>query len=286
MILRRREKQTLDALEDLAMFLRDVREERKAVITITDGWRLVYAEPESIARPLDDAAPPMTGVNVDPRNGRLTTKDTPNTTGSIRASCEADRCTLSELNDEQRIRTIFDEAEPCERLVLSDRSARPRSCSTSQSCRPPGSASAASPNPTLSLRVDNAACFGAQQPSLRGCWPRPPTGSPSSAANDIEKGFKRITDDMSSYYLLEVLLDREARRAVPFDSRPRQTSGVEVRARRGYLAPSAADAWPARPTPKAATPARQARRRLSEPPRPRLVACCPAPSATSRCACR
>ena len=40
MILRRREKQTLDALEDLSIFLRGVREERKAVITITDGWRL------------------------------------------------------------------------------------------------------------------------------------------------------------------------------------------------------------------------------------------------------
>src|SRR4026208_281290 len=40
MILRRREKETLESLEDLVRFLGGVREERKAIITITDGWRL------------------------------------------------------------------------------------------------------------------------------------------------------------------------------------------------------------------------------------------------------
>ena len=37
LIGRRREKQTLDALEDLVRYLRGAREERKAVIVITDG---------------------------------------------------------------------------------------------------------------------------------------------------------------------------------------------------------------------------------------------------------
>src|SRR5262249_34071816 len=40
MIDRRREKLTLDSLEDLALFLRGVREERKAILVITNGWRL------------------------------------------------------------------------------------------------------------------------------------------------------------------------------------------------------------------------------------------------------
>ena len=39
MILRRREAQTLDSLDSLVTYLRDAREERKAVITITNGWR-------------------------------------------------------------------------------------------------------------------------------------------------------------------------------------------------------------------------------------------------------
>ena len=40
MIARRRELRTLDALDDLIMHLRGVREERKAVITVSDGWPL------------------------------------------------------------------------------------------------------------------------------------------------------------------------------------------------------------------------------------------------------
>ena len=40
MILRRREKKVIDALTDLTIHLRGVREERKAVIAITGGWVL------------------------------------------------------------------------------------------------------------------------------------------------------------------------------------------------------------------------------------------------------
>jgi hypothetical protein len=47
MIARRREKATLDALEDLVVYLRGAREERKAVITITDGW-LLYRPSEAL----------------------------------------------------------------------------------------------------------------------------------------------------------------------------------------------------------------------------------------------
>ena len=125
MILRRREKQTLDAFEDLATFLRDVREERKAVITITDGWRL-YTPDRTLARPLDNVSPPMATVNVDPRNGRLTTRDAPNTTGKTRAnvrggSLHAVRTQRSAAHPDDLRR-----GEPRERLVLSDRPARPR----------------------------------------------------------------------------------------------------------------------------------------------------------------
>ena len=45
MIARRREKQVLDALDDLSKYLRGLRDERKAVITITGGW--VLFRPES-----------------------------------------------------------------------------------------------------------------------------------------------------------------------------------------------------------------------------------------------
>ena len=44
LIERRREKMTLDALGDLVRFLRGVREERKAILVITEGWAAASAQ--------------------------------------------------------------------------------------------------------------------------------------------------------------------------------------------------------------------------------------------------
>jgi VWFA-related protein len=248
MILRRREKQTLDAFEDLATFLRDVREERKAVITITDGWRL-YTPDRTLARPLDNVSPPMATVNVDPRNGRLTTRDTPNTTGNTRARCEADRYTLSELNDQQRIRTIYDEAN---RANVSFYPIDPRGLVVFDEPIVPtaGVGFGRNANPTLSVTEENARVFE-RSTSLRGLA-EATDGLAIVGTNEIEKGFKRIIDDMSAYYLLGYYstgkLDGRFHSIRVRVKRP----GVEVRARRGYLAPSAAEA--ARGLPKAPTP--------------------------------
>jgi VWFA-related protein len=237
MILRRREKQTLDAFEDLANFLRDVREERKAIITITDGW-LLYTPNRSLARPLDNAAPPSTGINVDPRNGKLTTKDTPNSYGNIRSRCEADRYTLSEMNNDQRIRTIFDEAN---RANVSFYPIDPRGLVVFDEPIVPNAGVGFGPgaNPTLPPAVDNARVVSRGN-SLR-MLAEATDGLAIVGSNDIEKGFKRITDDLSSYYLLGYYstgrLDGRFHSIRVRVKRP----GVEVRARRGYLAPSAAD---------------------------------------------
>ena len=238
MILRHREKQTLDALEDLSAFLRDVREERKAVITITDGWRL-YEPNRTLARPLDTAAPPMTAVNVDPRNGRLTTKDTPNTASAVRARCEQDRYTLSELNDQQRIRTIYDEAN---RANVSFYPIDPRGLSVFDEPIVPnaGVGVGRGANPTLSASEENSRLFERSN-SLRGLA-EATDGLAIVGSNDIEKGFKRIIDDMSAYYLLGYYSTGKLDGRFHSIRVRVKRSGVEVRARRGYLAPSAADA--------------------------------------------
>ena len=49
MIDRRHEKLALDALEDLVRYLRTVREERKAILAITNGWLLFRPNPASHA---------------------------------------------------------------------------------------------------------------------------------------------------------------------------------------------------------------------------------------------
>jgi VWFA-related protein len=238
MILRRREKQTLDALEDLSMFLRDVREERKAVITITDGWRL-YAPNGNLVRPIDGSVPPMPTVNVDPR-GKLTTKDTggTNSLSSTHARCESDRYMLSELNDEQRIRTIFDEAN---RANVSFYPIDPRGLVVfdEQIVPAAGVGVGRNANPTVSPVEDNAR-LTERSNSLRRLA-EATDGLAIVGSNDIARGFKRITDDMSSYYLLGYYsngkLDGKFHSIRVRVKRP----GVEVRSRRGYLAPSAAD---------------------------------------------
>src|SRR6185295_16576665 len=68
MILRRREEQTLDALEDLAVSLREVREERKAILLLSDGWRLFGPNP-GLTRPIDNPPPPVSTIAIDPRTG-------------------------------------------------------------------------------------------------------------------------------------------------------------------------------------------------------------------------
>ena len=49
MIDRRHEKRTLDALQDLVRFLRGAREERKAILAISNGW-LQYRPNDALAR--------------------------------------------------------------------------------------------------------------------------------------------------------------------------------------------------------------------------------------------
>ena len=124
MIARRQEKQTLDALEDLVGYLRGVREERKAVIAITDGW-LLYRPNPNLSRELHCRLPGA-GVSIDPRSGKLSTKPPDNADGSNDANCERDRMTLARIDDADQYRRLLDAANRCEHLVLSRGSARSR----------------------------------------------------------------------------------------------------------------------------------------------------------------
>ena len=54
---RKRERATLDAFEDLVRYLRTLREERKAILTVTEGWML-YGENRAITKLRED---PVTG---------------------------------------------------------------------------------------------------------------------------------------------------------------------------------------------------------------------------------
>src|SRR5206468_2623956 len=101
---------TLNALEDLVSYLRGVREERKAIITVTDGWRLYRPDP-TLMRQLNDVIPTGPQVSVDPRTGRPTTKPNPGTQlsnmGTDPQICERDRMALALQDDDQFFRDLL-----------------------------------------------------------------------------------------------------------------------------------------------------------------------------------
>ena len=128
MIERRREKLVLDALQDVVRSLRGVREERKAILAISNGWRLFRPNraPEARSRRAAVRRRPAPSPSIRvPAGSRLTTSTRP--PGRPIAPCAMrDRMALAQIDNAQQFRDIARGSEPRQRVVLSDRSARPR----------------------------------------------------------------------------------------------------------------------------------------------------------------
>ena len=243
MMARRREKLTLDALEDLVVHLRGIREERKAVIAVTEGWHL-YTENRNLARTIGNEAPPVTPP-VGVSGGTLGVGSRGSATGVDLLECDADRMALAMLNHDRRLRDIEDAANRgnvtfypvyAQGLTPVDAPIGPE--------RPPPPA------------IDRAN-LSARQNSLRQLAENT-DGTAVIGSNDIEGGLRRIAADLSSYYLLgyystNTKLDGRFRNISINVKRP----GVRVRARRGYRGLTADDVLNASPgtTPIAAAAA-------------------------------
>ena len=260
MILRRREKQTLDSLQDLVRYLGGVREERKAIVTITDGWRL-YTQNAALDRPIDGQAPPGgPTIGIDPRGGQLTNRP-PTLNGANRNDCERDRFALSQLDDQRLFRDITDEAN---RSNSSFYPIDPRGLAVFDEDIVPaaGVGIGASANPMVGLVADQAR-LTERHNSVR-TLAEATDGIAVVDSNDLARGLRRIVDDLTSYYLLGYYssgkLDGKFHAITVRVKRP----GVQVRARRGYLANTEASAAvisapAAPPTPAAAAAAAEAR---------------------------
>jgi VWFA-related protein len=253
MIERRREKQTIDALQDLVRYLRGVREERKAIITITDGWRLFTSDPR-LARRLRCRVPTGPDVGIDPRNGRLSTRPREDGGAGNPDTCDSDRMALSQIDDEHQFRQMLDEAN---RANASFYPVDPRGLpvfdepisKNTTGAPPPGSSTITPPS------VDNAR-LTARLNSLR-TLAEATDGLAIVNSNDLAGGMRRVVADLTSYYLLgyysTLKLDGKFHSITVRLKRP----GVQVRARRGYFAASAAEAARAeRDAGRGAVPAR------------------------------
>ena len=227
MIARRREKQTLDALEDLVVYLRGVREERKAILAITDGWQL-FGPSQALAN-TGQPTPPRVGVS--PGTGRLGIGDKNNTNPVHYDDCERDRMALAGLDDRNEFRNLLDEAN--------------RANASFYPIDPRGMAAFDSPiTAPLPLDVD-AAMLRGRADSLRTLAEA--TDGLAIISNNLAGGLRRIVDDVSSYYLIGYYssgkLDGKFHAITVRVKRP----GVQVRARRGYLAAVPASATASAP---------------------------------------
>ena len=221
MIERRRERMTLDALEDVVTHLDGLREERKAILTVTEGWRLF--QPDRSLAEARTPAPP--GIYVGP-TGRISTTDTRNPGSGYAAKCDQDRLMLSDIDDLRRFRDL---TEVANRANASFYPINPRGLSVFDSDLGP-----AAP-PPLAVDMDNARTRVDTLLTLADAT----DGVPVVNTNDLAGGIQRVVSDLTSYYLIgysstNSKLDGRYRTIKVRSKRP----GVDIRSRRGYKAPT------------------------------------------------
>jgi VWFA-related protein len=219
---RRREKLALDALDDLVTHLGGLRDERKAVLAVSEGW-LQYGPNPALARMLktDEGRIPNPPGIVDRGGTRANERSTG---GADRDKCNADRMALANLDDTERLQRTTERANRvnvtfypvgAQGLAVFDADIGPEP-------PPPQQQDAANLRNRLNgLRVlaDNT------------------DGVAIVNTNNVAPLLRRVVDDLSAYYLLSYSstnskLDGKFRSISVKVSRP----GVQTRARRGYRA--------------------------------------------------
>lgn len=231
-IRRRRAARTLDALEGLIIHLDGIREERKFVVLLSEGW--VLNGPDSrLGAPVgvDRGIPGAQPVGVDP-GGRL--RVDPNRGSGPTGSCDRERSMLAFADHATQFLQLLQRAN---RANISFYPVDPRGLVAFDAPigpeRPPG--------PT-----EDAANLRDRADSLRTIA-EATDGYAVVGTNAIEKGLERMVQDTGVYYLLgyystNTRLDGRFRKVTVKVKRP----GAEVRARPGYLAPTEAELASAR----------------------------------------
>jgi VWFA-related protein len=232
MIDRRRERMVLDALHDLVLYLGGIREERKAILTITEGWRLY--RPDSTLMNLrragrfEEPIPGIPPVGVD-RQGKLTSRPPEDASGAgmSKYQCDTERMALANMDNDQYFRDLLDIAN---RSNASFYPIDPRGLATFDT--PIG------PDQPPSLAVDQALLR--RKLEVLRTLALNTDGLAVVNSNDLEKGIARITADLTSYYLLGYYSTNAKLDGTFRSIRVRVTrQGVDVRARRGYRAATA-----------------------------------------------
>ena len=240
LIERRRERLVLEALHDLVAYLGGIREERKAILTVTEGWQF-YRPDASLMNlrkdPVTGSQDPIPGrdpIGVGP-DGRLRRNpQSPDYPGARQSDCENDRLALSSMDNDRYFRELLDVAN---RWNASFYPIDPRGLPAVDDPIGPGQ-----PLPPylsqarLKYKLERLKELAENTDGLA-----------ILNNNDLDKGLRRISDDLTSYYLLgyystNTKLDGTFRTLKVRVKAP----GVAMRARRGYRAANEADVRAAR----------------------------------------
>jgi VWFA-related protein len=233
MIERRRVRRTLDAIEDLVVHLEGIRDERKFVALLSEGWLLPRRSNE-LNQPVDPQHPTL--PRVDPvgvdQQGKLTTS-APRNEARIE-SCDRERMFLAEMDLHQDFLNLLNRAN---RANISFYVLDPRGLVAFDED--------ISARRALKISEDQAR-LRARQESLRD-MATATDGLALLNTNNLDAALNRMLADVGSYYLLgyystNTRLDGKFRRLSVRVKRP----GLDVRARPGYLAPTEAEAAAAR----------------------------------------
>jgi hypothetical protein len=214
----------LEALEDVVRYLNGIREERKAILTVTEGWTLFTPDRglEKVGKdPItgkDKPPPGLDPVGVGP-DGKLTTKDPRNLNSLTNAQCIADRQRLANIDDEQFLHDLINEANrsnatfyPIDpRGLVAFKTAI---CGDDRAVR-------SEPVPL----AEDARLRRAHESAIRSMADGT-DGIVVMDSNDLDKGLKRISDDLFVLLPARLLLDElEDGWRVSFAQGPREAAG-------------------------------------------------------------
>ena len=264
--VRRREALTLDALRDLVVYLRGIREERKAILAVTEGWMLFRPDPQ-ITRlreecscpsgprrdlqdcngctpyppqhgwkePVPGGEPITIGPGGRPRAGSIQTLD-----GDVSMNeCNADRMRLASIDHQQLLNDLMQDAN---RANATFYTIDPRGLAVFDTPIYRDADEVGSP-----LNVIDDMSSMSQRHDAMANLASGTDGTALMNSNDLDSGLRRIADDLSTYYLIgyyssNAKLDGKFRSITVRVKR----AGVNVRARRGYRAPTEAEVTAAR----------------------------------------
>ncbi|HEX5070091.1 MAG TPA: VWA domain-containing protein [Vicinamibacterales bacterium] len=224
LIDRRREDRTLTAIEHLIDRMAGLRESRTVALIITEGWRLFPNDPR-LAEESKEYGSYLPAVGIS--GGQIVIGDRNGVTAQGAAKiCNDELIRLATLDDGRRLQDITKRANGAN---VSFYPVNPSGLQTADT--PIGVANQPSQledSTRLRNRLDGMRVLADNT-----------DGIASVNTNDIGAGMKRIVDDVSAYYLLgyystNTAHDGHYRR---IDVRLK-TPDVNVRARRGYFAPT------------------------------------------------